>query len=459
MFFNLVDNNNVLAKREDIVHVEKVLEGSLFFLSVYREIKILLLGKQDNRVVLIRRISINADWNPQIEILNEEMDSTEIPGLKQVCVSNTVQTYYTESEGLSFENIIVSINNESNKAIGFLIFTAETDKQKNRDFFVEKIRDRGFTSILDRFYSRLIPDALLFIDPYGVISELNHIALEINSMAEDKSIFEYLGEKYAKEFNLSDIIEKGNCFCSCFTIKYSELDVVFIPFYVDTRLEGFLTVISDMTLIRKKDKELIGKSAVIKEIHHRVKNNLQTIVSLLRLQLRRSNSTQLKKAFNESINRISSIALIHEALSREGLDRVSLKLAIKSILEMILTTMVEPNKTIKGEIKGCDLLLNSTQASNVSLCITELIQNAVEHAFVFRNKGNIVITIGVIGNEASVVVEDDGIGLNYKKARNNSLGLQIIELITTENLKGTFRVEGHTYGSRSEIRFQVQEER
>jgi len=216
---------------------------------------------------------------------------------------------------------------------------------------------------------------------------------------------------------------------------------------------GMMINIVETSLIKNMFKEVICKSTIIKEVHHRVKNNLQTIASLLRLQKRRTNSSVVGKAFIESINRISSIALVYEALSQEGENVVDMRDCIKNILSMIIGNMVEPNKSIKGEIRGQDIYLNGNQASNVSLCITELVQNAIEHAFVFRKNGNIIVTLKQVNNEIIITVEDDGVGLSSKKSKPGSLGLDIIQMITKESLKGSFKLESHTYGSVGEIRF------
>lgn len=211
---------------------------------------------------------------------------------------------------------------------------------------------------------------------------------------------------------------------------------------------------SDLTLIKKKERELIKKSTVIKEIHHRVKNNLQTITSLLSLQMRRTNSEKVEKAFNESINRILSIAIIHEVLSHQELEIINLKQTVYKILEMILANMVPPNKAINGEICGQDIYLNALQASNLSLCITELVQNAVEHAFTNQTEGIIRITVEKNEDEVEVTVKDNGGGIQSGEVQNvRSLGMQIVDTITQNNLNGRFFIEGSRAGTSAHIVF------
>ena len=125
-------------------------------------------------------------------------------------------------------------------------------------------------------------------------------------------------------------------------------------------------ILSDVTEIRKKDKELKIKSAVIQEIHHRVKNNLQTIASLLRLQARRSNSMEVKEALKESVNRILSISVVHEFLSQQGDENIDVMEVTKNILQLIQQNMLDSHFKLETEFIGETIILPSKQASKFS---------------------------------------------------------------------------------------------
>lgn len=226
-----------------------------------------------------------------------------------------------------------------------------------------------------------------------------------------------------------------------------DLTVISIPILSEKEITG-----NFMILAESEWKNIENSTTVIKEIHHRVKNNLQTIASLLRLQMRRNKTRTVEKALQESINKISSIALIHEELSKGGIEKINIKATIASIMEMIISTMVPADKDIKGELVGSDIYADANTTSMLSLCITELIQNSVEHAFQFRKKGTITVKVEESEEMITVSVEDDGVGFTRKKDKN-SLGLEIIEMITKESLKGTFTIEGHLYGCKSTIQF------
>ena len=119
------------------------------------------------------------------------------------------------------------------------------------------------------------------------------------------------------------------------------------------------------------------KSAVIQEIHHRVKNNLQTIASLLRLQARRSNSMEVKEALKESVNRILSISVVHEFLSQQGDENIDVMEVTKNILQLIQQNMLDSHFKLETEFIGETIILPSKQASNLALIINELILNVI----------------------------------------------------------------------------------
>ena len=303
-------------------------------------------------------------------------------------------------------------------------------------------------------YGSLVPDGLVYIDQNSDGLWMNSIVQEMLDRFE-MDLKGLLSAVFKKEENslCSPEGTERQFICVTETIMGRfDLMGIQIPVVRENVICGVFYILSDSTFIHQKDKELILKAAFVKEIHHRVKNNLQTIASLLSLQMRRINSGKIEKAFLESINRISSIAIIHDELSKEGPERVNLKIAVNNIFNIILTNMVSKSKDIKGEIICEDIYVNANVASTLSLCVTELIQNAVEHAFVFRNKGSIIITIEEEGDMLSITVQDDGIGFNPHKAKP-SLGLEIISMITEDTLKGNFYIEAHTYGTKSRIVF------
>jgi two-component sensor histidine kinase/PAS domain-containing protein len=203
-----------------------------------------------------------------------------------------------------------------------------------------------------------------------------------------------------------------------------------------------ILIVADITEIKKKEKELLIKSAVIQEIHHRVKNNLQTIASLLRLQARRTKSTEVKEALRESVNRILSISVVHEFLSQQDAEIIDVAEVAKNILDLVIENMLEPDFNIQTVFNGEKTILPSDQAISVALAINELVANSIEHGFVGRREGVIGVDIVARKDAYQIEIWDNGIGLpdDFAQRGSSSLGLQIIRTLIENDLGGQFRL-------------------
>ncbi len=139
-------------------------------------------------------------------------------------------------------------------------------------------------------------------------------------------------------------------------------------------------LIRDVTEVKRRDRALLSKDATIREIHHRVKNNLQTVAALLRLQARRTNNAEGREALIESVRRVSSIALVHDALSMSVDEEVNLDEVVDRILP-IMNDVATVDTPIRINRVGDLGVLDADRATALIMVITELVQNAIEHAF------------------------------------------------------------------------------
>lgn len=212
-------------------------------------------------------------------------------------------------------------------------------------------------------------------------------------------------------------------------------------------------MIKDMTLMKEKEQELILKSVAIKEIHHRVKNNLQTIASLLRLQIRRSEMDEVKEAMNEGMNRILSIASTHELLAQEGLDEVNIMEVIANIKNTALRYFADKKQDVTVEIEGDDFKVSADTSTSVALIINELLQNSMKYAFKGRVRGKIKIVIKQGLMYSNIYVIDDGTGFERKNIRKNSLGLSIVERTVTGKLHGNISIDSNSSGTKVSFDF------
>ncbi len=226
-----------------------------------------------------------------------------------------------------------------------------------------------------------------------------------------------------------------------------------IPIMEGGTLLRRIVIIRDVTETRQKDREIRVKSAVIQEIHHRVKNNLQTIASLLRLQSRRSSSPEVREALKESVNRILSISVVHEYLSQQDGEHIDVVEITKNILKQVAKNMVSPDFKLETRFDGPDLVLPSKQAGNIAVCINELVLNTLKHAFKGRNHGLIGLSIEENEDSYSLDIYDDGVGVQEKIDidKSRSLGLQIVRTFVVEDMGGSFELSGDENGTHGRI--------
>ncbi len=223
----------------------------------------------------------------------------------------------------------------------------------------------------------------------------------------------------------------------------------FLPLLVDGELTGGLLVLRDISDLRRRDRLLLSKEATIREIHHRVKNNLQTISSLLRLQSRRVDSPEAKSALDESVRRIASIALVHETLSQDtgedydtGDDVVLVEL-VKPLVRMVEESVVLPGRPIRIQVSGDAGVVPSEVAMPLSVVITELLQNTADHAFGGKRDepGQVSVQLDRDREVLYLSVEDDGQGLpaGFDLA-DTGLGLTIVQAFVRDELGGTIEM-------------------
>jgi two-component sensor histidine kinase len=200
---------------------------------------------------------------------------------------------------------------------------------------------------------------------------------------------------------------------------------------------GALVLVRDVTDVRSRDRALMTKDATIREIHHRVKNNLQTVAALLRLQARRMTEPAARAALEESVRRVASIAVVHETLAGSREDVVVVDDVLDQVLPMLGDlTVVGPAARARrvGEFGE----LPAATATPLVMAVTELLQNAAEHAFGDGEPGTITLVAERDGDDLVVRVCDDGMGLpeGFDPATSDGLGLQIVRTLVTGELGG-----------------------
>ena len=221
-----------------------------------------------------------------------------------------------------------------------------------------------------------------------------------------------------------------------------------IPLLAEGEYTGALILMRDITELRRRDRLLLSKDATIREVHHRVKNNLQTISSLLRLQARRIDSDAGKGALMEAERRIRSMALVHEILSRDVGDQVDFHEVVAAIVQLAHES-VPPGLVLDIKVVGAAGELGAARATPLALALAELIQNSIEHAFGGRDEGqearsgNITIAFDRGEERLDIAVTDTGVGFpeGFDPEGSSSLGLAIVRSLVTTQLGGSIRFE------------------
>ncbi len=205
---------------------------------------------------------------------------------------------------------------------------------------------------------------------------------------------------------------------------------------------GALILVHDATERLRTEAELESRMSLLHEVHHRVKNNLQIIASITRMQARRAEHEETRTLLNETVNRIMSMAVVHEFLSQNEQGTINLCDVARRILTQVQTGLIAPDQQISLHVEGPSIWLASDKATRCTLVINELVQNAIEYGMAGRSRGTITVELVDHGDKASIIVRDDGRGLpdGFDLATHANLGLHIVRNMVERDLGGAFSI-------------------
>lgn len=221
---------------------------------------------------------------------------------------------------------------------------------------------------------------------------------------------------------------------------------------------GAVVLIRDVTEVKRRDLALISKDATIREIHHRVKNNLQSVSALLRLQARRTTNDEARTALTEAVRRVGSIALVHELLSGSVDEEVDVDEAVDRLVPTLVDVASGEQQVI---VRRCDRLgvLASDLAMPLVMVLTEVIQNAIEHGFAASAIADARIDIRADRDvrRLRIVIQDNGSGLpeHFDLASSQRLGLRIVQTLVSIELGGYLAAGPNPDGRGTEVVIEV----
>lgn len=307
-------------------------------------------------------------------------------------------------------------------------------------------------------------DALLLVNQSGVINHASHSAFNLARRMGLPEILEglvwdetFLTNREKRLLTTNEVYEETELLTPRMAVSVRTLPLVPADDVVSAML-----VLRDITELKEKDRELAIKETIIREVHHRVKNNLQTIAALLRLQQRRSRNSEVKSILSDCIDRISSIALVHEYLSHEDVEVVDIKELAYNLLSASLQSMIPPEKRIDARVVAPTgpVTLSSSKATSVALIINELLQNTFKHAFTGRSQGHVELALtGPDHEKIGITLHDDGIGLpaDFDPRKDGNLGWEIIHTLAQQDLHGDLTIESSSQGTTVVITIPVSE--
>lgn len=223
---------------------------------------------------------------------------------------------------------------------------------------------------------------------------------------------------------------------------------------------GAVLLCRDVSELRRRERELISKEATIREIHHRVKNNLQTVAALLRLQARRMQSPEARAALEEAVRRVATIALVHETLSQALDEAVDFDELVDRSLRLtadVASAGTVPVKTVRTGTFG---MVPAEDATALALVLTELVTNAVEHGLAKAGGGTVEVLAERSGSRLRTVVADDGVGVDPERGPLSGLGTQIVETLVRNELRGSIKwSNGAVGGTEVELQLELRDRR
>jgi len=240
-----------------------------------------------------------------------------------------------------------------------------------------------------------------------------------------------------------------------------------IPLRRDELAVGAIVLLRDVTELRRRERQLVSKETTIREIHHRVKNNLQTVAALLRLQGRRMAEPSAREALDDAVRRVGSIALVHETLSQSFDETVNFDDVADRLLSSVLDVAGDGERgRVAGQRIGSFGPIPAETATALAMVLTELIQNAAQHAYPSASPhqrgryphvpGRLTVAANRIRDRLRVRVSDDGVGMPDDLDVGASLGLSIVKTLVESELAGTLSFEpGRRGGTTVTIELEV----
>lgn len=421
---------------DKIIEVSKSLELMADFYETDVFIDVLAKDKKNAIVVDHARPKGKSLYNGNVigEIATYENEPGVIETLKKGITSRDIKALTQENKLVRQTIQPIELNG---KVIGVLIVEKDISGDMKDDFDTSK-NAREFIKLIknNSFLNENLESGIIVFDKDGYLKIINKNAVKmyesigVNFNLKDKHYDKVnLVNKKFEQLDLSLSHAKIEEVC----INNLYLKIKTIP--IDDDEYRFVQIIDDISDLKRKEAEIVFKSVAIREAHHRVKNNLNTVISIMKKQSRLSNNEEVKLCLESLINRVFAISSTHTLLSKGKDNNVCILESIEMLVENIKEGYKEKNINIC--ITGDSFKIVGEKSTAILLVVNEIIQNCYDHAFKGRDNGNINIMLNEQDNYQYIAIADNGVGFNTNNINKESLGTFIIDSYVNQMLKGS----------------------
>jgi len=442
-----IEDITILENMADQLQVTATLTNTDVFIDTLSSNKV-------DSIVLAWAHSTGAPSLYRKSVVGEMAYATQEPAVSQALL--TGKNFYNirgvSQEGIPIAQTVVPIPNESGQIIGVLIMEKDISdeiRQEEQFKFLTQTADRLSQTLMSLTttgsgWEEWVGNGIFVLNHQGKITYANKRATAIVAGLYAGNIVKDNLMSMLSFTSLQTMIEK---LTKPKNFQFGDASYLLQAHSLVTggALSGCVVSVQDVTELRQKERQLDMQSIIIEEINHRVKNTLQNVISLLRLQMRRSKWKSVKSEFTSCIHRVLSIAKVYEVFTYQSRDLVNLYELAGYILENMVDSSVLPEQEVKNIVEGQDIFIHASQAVPVALVLNELIANSLKHGIKDAPRGEIRIELGQSGESIHLKVQDSGqeekIPSYSAEGKGTKLGLYIVKLLICEQLGGDFALE------------------
>ena len=298
------------------------------------------------------------------------------------------------------------------------------------------------------YYSIRPQDGVIILDAGGRIIYANDMADDLYFVLDKEAVEsrELIGHTIVRLPLVDKVMKTGKPAYGDEVSENMTLSAWGLPIISGGRVVRTVLVLTDVTAIREKERQILVKDSVIKEIHHRVKNSLNTIAGMLRMQARRAKDDDTKEALRRAVSRILGISQIHDILASQSCDKIDMDILLDKITKLSVDSLALIPVNVVREKSRRSLIVDSEKAVPLAIAANELIHNAIDHGFKDMEKGTLVVGTEIRGSDLHVYIRNDGHPLaDDFSTKTFDLGLQIVRNLSEIELKGKFSLKNENH--------------